>query len=277
MEALALPYLRHFPPHTGRHKAVRFLRDVVKVKPRTGERIELRDGLRWSLNLADFASRELYWYGCVDQWEIRHLLRHAPPAPRMCVFFDIGANLGYYSLKLRKELGPRFEAHAFEPFPSTFERLQRNVALNGFGGSVYAQRVGLSDVAGAAGFEVNAKNSGGNSLGAVVEGQASTPTVTLDGWCEREGIVPDLVKVDVEGFEGRVLQGGREVLSKHRPPLLIEIMPPNLRAKGSSPAEVRDLLESFGYRLHEIHRDRLEPLTRLPDGEDVTNAICLPA
>lgn len=273
MEALALPYLRHFPPHRGRHSVVRTLQRWVK--PRTGERIERRDGLQWSLNLADFASRELYWYGCVDQWEIHHLLRQAPSAPRMCVFFDIGANMGYYSLKLAKEIGPRFEAHAFEPFPATFERLERNISLNGYRGNINAHRVGLSDVAGVAGFDVTPKNSGAVSLTEAAAGVDTTPTITLDEFCEREGMLPDLVKVDVEGFEARVLRGGRKALSEYRPPMVMEFMPPNLRAKGSSPEEVRDLLESFGYRLLEIDRDRLAPLARLPQGDEVTNVLCV--
>src|SRR5262245_35809905 len=64
----------------------------------------VRDGLRWSLNPADFEHKPLFWLGTMDRWDLVHLRRLAAPGS---VFFDVGANFGYYGLMFAKTLENR--------------------------------------------------------------------------------------------------------------------------------------------------------------------------
>src|SRR5271157_5173518 len=84
----------------------------------------VRDGLRWLLNPSDFEHAGLFWLGSKDPWDLYHLRRLAGPG---CVFFDIGANFGYYSLALAAALDRQCRVYAFEPNPKTYARLLRHI------------------------------------------------------------------------------------------------------------------------------------------------------
>jgi FkbM family methyltransferase len=276
MNSLLLWYARQIPAHRGKWWVVRRLRRWTDDQRLAGEHRERRDGLWWSLDPTDYTCQDLFWCGSKDPWEIHHLLCSAPADPKPCVFFDIGANFGYYSLKLAQQIGLRFQAHIFEPHPFTHARLLRNIEMNNMT-NLRPWALGIAETAGVAGFDVKCGNTGSTSLTNEECGEGRVETISLDGFCEREKISQiDLMKIDVEGLEAKVLRGGKETLSRLRPPLLIEISPPSLRAKGSSPEEIRDLLTALGYVLWEIHRSDLRPLRRLPQGEDYINALCLP-
>ena len=85
--------------------------------------------------------------------------------------------------------------------------------------------------------------------------------MALDDYCEREGVVPRCIKLDVEGSEYLVLRGGRRLLEKHRPVLLVETHGLEVNGIGGSVAELCRMLEGVGYVLR-------DPVT----GEGVTGA-----
>jgi hypothetical protein len=77
----------------------------------------------------------------------------------------------------------------------------------------------------------------------------ATPAVTLDGLVERTGLSPTHVKIDVEGYEGAVLRGGRRLLTGEPPPLIfLELHNALLRERREDPGAVLDLLEELGYQ-----------------------------
>ena len=77
-----------------------------------------------------------------------------------------------------------------------------------------------------------------------------TPAISLDELARQVGRSPTHVKIDVEGFEGAVLEGGREVLSGHPAPLLfLELHNQILRDRGEDPKAVLTLLERQGYKV----------------------------
>src|SRR4051812_30167953 len=106
-----------------------------------------REGLRWSLNPADFEHAGLFWMGTLDKWDLYHLRRLVVPG---MVFFDVGANFGYYSLSLAKALQNKCDVHAFEPTPTTYDRLRQHVEANGMSSVIHLHQMALSDVTGTA-------------------------------------------------------------------------------------------------------------------------------
>lgn len=165
-----------------------------------------------------------------------HLLRPGD------VFCDIGANAGTYTILAT--CGPRCRAVSIEPVPSTFNLLMQNVYANDVSHLVDARRIGIADMPGTLHFTSELKSY--NHV--TTESSASTidvPVSTVDQ--EFAGSVPDLIKMDVEGFEASVLRGAKATLSN--PKLLaviIEIAEEHLSRYGSSTKDIHDELRAGG-------------------------------
>jgi FkbM family methyltransferase len=165
------------------------------------------------------------------------------------VVFDVGSFIGLYSLCARS-LNPECKIVAFEPDPANCRSIRRNVEANRFGG-ITVWEAAAGDTAGAV-LLTRAQADANSSTNHVVRSQAAsgseTPIVTLDGLvADRKIPPPDVVKIDVEGYEAHVLRGMREVLSSARPTLLMELHPSFLRAYGESVEGIDAFLGQFGY------------------------------
>lgn len=258
--------------HRGQWLVHQKLRDVLNVRVDRDLEVE-RAGLRWVLNPSDFMQSALFWLGEQDRWDVFHIKRLVVPG---AVIFDVGANVGYYSLVIAAALNGNCETHAFEPNPETYDRLARHIELNGMGASVFAHRLALSDAIGSGKIVERDGNSGAASV--ETSGDGEVALTTLDAFCGARGLARiDFIKVDIEGLEERMLNGARETLQRHRPALLVELNPSTLTRENSSAERVAELLRSLGYELYEARRERLLPLNKLPQGEEFINAFCLPA
>ncbi|MDR2528252.1 MAG: FkbM family methyltransferase [Synergistaceae bacterium] len=174
------------------------------------------------------------------------------------VLLDVGANTGTMSL-----LGaflPNLFSYAFEPVPSTFELLQRNVFLNGLQSRARLYNMGLSDRKGES--SVYLPSSGKDSGLATL---SSTPSrfqgsekidisvMTLDDWMrEANPASIDVLKIDTEGHELYVLRGARELLERFSPVIVLEYASCNTVQFGYAPEEIDKLLLNFGYRGYRI-------------------------
>ncbi len=144
---------------------------------------------------------------------------------------DVGANIGYYMLYLARRVGATGAVCCLEPEPENFVELARNVERNGLT-NVRA----LPVAAGAADGEASLLPG----INGVIEseresaGSLTVPLRSLDS------LLPgpvDLLKIDVEGYEGHVLAGAAGLLARCRPALFVEIHPA-LLAPGPSIAEI---------------------------------------
>jgi FkbM family methyltransferase len=255
--------------HPGQWRVHAALRDLLGP-PANAELPVDRQGHRWVLNPSDYPQVDLFWLGESDRWDLHHAIRLVRAG---AVIFDVGANFGYYSVMLASALGGACEVHAFEPAAVTFERLSRHVALNGLA-CIHAHQIGLSDSPGLASLQPRSGNSGATFL--VPGGQIQVST--LDRFVEERGLQRlDFMKIDVEGFEERVLRGGARTLERFRPTILIEIQPTTLERAGSSVHRLADLLTGHGYTLMRAKRRALVPLALRDEPGWLVNAFCLPA
>jgi FkbM family methyltransferase len=257
---------RH-PGHWRVHSALRNL-----LRPRFDEDVAVtRQGLRWVLDPSDFPQENLFWLGESDRWELLHARRMVGPG---AVIFDVGANFGYYALMLAAGLRKDCEVHAFEPTEATFQRLSRHIALNEMD-CIHAHRLALSDAPGTASMHGREHNSGAAFLEL---GEGEVRVSTLDEFVAERGLRRlDFMKIDVEGFEERVLRGGERVLRELRPHILFEVQPITLERAGSSVDRLATLLTSHGYRLLQADRERLVPLVRSNDPGYLVNGFAVPA
>lgn len=137
---------------------------------------------------------------------IKTVLMHA------AVFVDVGANIGSYTL-LASEI-PGVVVVSLEPVPSTFAKLQRNIALNGRK-NVHALNMAASRQAGSLGMACGL-DSAVNHIATAHSPDPHTIMVevdTLDAICDRLQLSPALMKIDVEGHESDVLAGAVQCLA----------------------------------------------------------------
>lgn len=188
-------------------------------------------------------------------------LRYHPPAlaavfaavlrPGDCCY-DVGANIGVYTLWAAGLVGPTGEVHAFEPVPRTRATLTALVRQNDLTG-VHVSPAAVGASVGSIGLRLYPDSSG--LAHQVLEGDAPqlvAPAVTLDAHAARHR-APTLVKIDVEGFELDVLRGGRELLRTARPALLLEMLPSHLARRGrEQQGELVSLLAAAGYRIFNL-------------------------
>jgi FkbM family methyltransferase len=191
-------------------------------------------GLR--MNVGD--SRPSYLLGTAEQ-EVQEFI--AEHLQRGGVFYDLGANVGYFTLVGASLVGKEGRVRAYEPFPDNAELLRHNVAANGLV-QVEVVEAAVSDSAGQASFEVGPTSQDGR-LG---EGGVTVRTQRVDDDVAAGAPVPTLVKIDVEGAELAALTGMRETLERHRPTVLCEL---HERPFDLDAHPVAGLLRELGYRL----------------------------
>ncbi|MDH3648125.1 MAG: FkbM family methyltransferase [Saprospiraceae bacterium] len=139
------------------------------------------------------------------------------------VFYDIGANAGYFTL-----VGAKYakKTYAFEPVPINVEVISKHIDYNEIGNTIIEQ-VAINDKKGLTNFTIEKKNANSH-LAQLPISHASTSTVevieveaiTLDDYV-RENDPPTLVKVDVEGAEMSVLHGAKNCLTTFYPDIIV--------------------------------------------------------
>lgn len=178
------------------------------------------------------------------------------------VVLDIGANDGVFSLIAA--INQHIRCFAFEPAPSNYDILQRNIALNNLEGRVKTFQLALADKKGTAVLKVpsSGKNDGLACIGSPLRFEnwveCEVPVSTVDDFLKEYGLDRvDLVKIDTEGCELLVLKGAQELIRRCHPNILLEYWEPNTKQFGYRPEEITKLLASLGYKHTMVgHEDR---------------------
>jgi FkbM family methyltransferase len=173
---------------------------------------------------------------------------------------------------------------ALEPSAREFQRLAFHVTLNNLQ-NIRCTQVAASDSIGEASLRIAGEwNSGHNTLGTFFDPAVATAreegvrTQTIDALVATQRLERvDLVKIDVEGHELRVLLGAVETLTRFRPRVLIEVFEETLHRQRASVEAVLAFLEGHGYALYEFSdlNGELVPCSQ-PIGTGSRNVVALP-
>ncbi len=199
------------------------------------------------------------------EYNLLHLLRGRFPSAS--VFFDVGANVGDWSLTLATIQPPEARIYAFEPSRATYRRLEEAAGKSAAGGTVLPFNFALGDIHRTAELYLSGELCGTNSLHvrhaeAVGLRQLATEVVTVrrgDDFCREHGITSiDFLKIDTEGHEIAVLQGFEQLLRKGGIQCLQFEYGATWADSRNLLLDAFDLLLPRGYRIGKIHSGGVE-------------------
>ncbi len=158
---------------------------------------------------------------------------------------DVGANIGFFTVRFARWVSVGGRVLAIEPETTNLARLRRALSARNLQSQVEIIAAAATDRAGPVHLDVNPDHPGDHRLAATGQPVAG---VTVDQLVAERGWSPvSLMKIDVQGAEAAVIAGAREVLTRLRPALYVEIDDLNLRSFGSSAAELCATLSRLGY------------------------------
>lgn len=168
-------------------------------------------------------------------------------------FFDIGANVGSYTLLASGYIGTK--SVTFEPVPNTFEILSANVTLNQLANKVILHNKAIGSNKGYIKFTSNLDTV--NHVLANEENQDNAVEVELATLDEFSYMNPSLIKIDVEGFETEVIKGGEKMLAQQTLKAIIIELNGSGGRYGYDEEHIHNTLISFGFSAHAY-----DPLSR---------------
>jgi FkbM family methyltransferase len=226
--------------------------------------------------------RSIIAFGDYDT-DLHAYLEHAIQPGMIC--FDVGANIGEMTLHMGRRVRPDGAVHAFEPVATVLERLNRHVQRNQLEGVVRVHPLALSNVNGPLVIryaDASVENQGMASLvnrdEAALDRVSTVETMRLDDFVARHDIRRiDLMKIDIQGAEPLLLEGGAETLRRLQPDLLMEVSSTDLRGLGKTSRDLLQMVEELGYRVYEMRNGR--PSRRLRAAQvdvayDAANVYC---
>jgi FkbM family methyltransferase len=207
-------------------------------------------GKLMQLDLSDWAERYTYflgrYYDLPTQIFLRKYLKQGDH------FVDIGANIGMISLLASHLVGESGTVRSFEPNPYCCDRMEWLIKTNDLR-NLTLSRAAVADAAGQLELSVP-KHSGMGTLAAIPPDRVDAYSTHFKVDVKRgddalAGDVPiHILKVDVEGYECKVLAGCAAAINRWRPSIITEVVPEHLQRAGSSPQMLFELMSNYGYQ-----------------------------
>ncbi|HET6402104.1 MAG TPA: FkbM family methyltransferase [Candidatus Kapabacteria bacterium] len=225
-------------------------------------------------------AHQLIMYREYEPFESKLVREHLKPGMTV---YNIGANLGYYSLLASECIGAGGKVFAFEPESRNLELLRKTIVENGCY-NVEICSMAVSQETGAAMLSISEANSGDHRLTAIANReQVKVEVTSIDTFIAQGHAPPDTIIMDVQGSELDVLRGAESLLQSNTPLILFtEFWPGGLNERHPNGARaVLDILERAGFQFHQIdeRKKRLIPITggeliRKFHGDMEVNLLC---
>jgi len=207
--------------------------------------------------------------GVWEEWTEATLRRIVQPGMRV---LEIGANVGYFTLLLARQTGPAGSVYAFECDPELAQIAEDNVEINGLADRVTIDRRAVGETPGSAEFQRAQRHRGGGTLVhglqqieqlREAEREALTVDVTtVDDLIKSRGTSFDFVKIDAEGAETWILNGGQSLFANAAQPLMVlmEFCPGFFRSAGYDAAAELRRFEQWRFEIQRLDERRRRPI-----------------
>lgn len=188
------------------------------------------------------------------------------------VLFDVGADKGVMAATFAA-LGAKKQSFAYEPSPSGCTLMSELLSLNALDKQVEIIPKVVAERSGKVSF--SQEESGYVQIVPVDSAnELEAESVSLDDECARLELAPDLVKIDVEGYEGEVLQGAEKLLAESGPTICLEVHLSYLEKRGIEPADILRMLERKGYLIFSLEGDRVSPEKAVNSVRQIIRVVC---
>lgn len=195
-----------------------------------------------------------------------------------CYFLDIGANIGWYSLNISSKFKNIFSL-AIEPILPTFSSLKTNIKANKLNKKIKAFKIGFSDKKSTIVFHYDKNFTSSASMKNItknIESEVIKCSVDLlDDFSNKLSKNIEFVKIDTEGSELLVLQGGLKTIEKHKPFLMIEMLRKWSAEFNYHPNEIIELLKNVGYICFANENNKVEEIEFINENTIPTNFFFL--
>ena len=209
---------------------------------------EVFPGLRMKLSYRDRVQKTILARGEWDPHTGATLRALLAPGD---TFIDVGANVGYFSLLTSRAVGPNGRVFAFEPSLRALGQLVDHLESNRVR-NVVVSSLGLSDRRALVSFyRAEASNIGKSSLGLAEAERADSEsilTTPLDEYLAGLDVIPQVIKIDIEGAELLALRGMQRLLRENQPYVLCEVIDSYLAKLNCTATEMHALMDELGYK-----------------------------
>ncbi len=171
----------------------------------------------------------------------RYLERFRHLVPVGGTVIDCGTSIGDHTVTYASWVGPEGKVLGFEANPDVAECCALNLAIYPW---ATIHNMGISDGYGVTGIEVN-PNVGASRLSQIAD--VHVKLTPLDAYID-DVTRCDFIKVDIEGYEPRMLDGAKEFIKRYSPAILMEVNEGALAVQGSKTGDIYEKLRSFGYK-----------------------------
>ena len=208
------------------------------------------NGINFCLDLNQVIDSSLYYSGTFEEPEEKIIESVLKPG---MTALDIGANFGYHTFRMAHLVSPGGTIYAFEPTSWAFEKLIMNAEINASLNNIQFFKIGLGDtnidntnISFQSSYRLDAQRSDSIERISIAK---------LDSVVETHEIRQiDFVKMDVDGYEFKVISGALQSLKRFQPSVLLEISPEAMITNGDDPEDLIAMLISIGYRFESNRR-----------------------
>ena len=220
-------------------------------------------GKRMQVILPEVISSDLRRFGFIEDSVAFFIINYCS---RGNTVIDVGSHFGFFSLLMSEVVGNDGSVHCFEPTPSTFSILKKNVfkkeniyinqkAILDEDSEIQLNDYGLTSSA----FNSINESREKKSIIKLNQSKVSVKSITLDDYVITNKLRPKLIKIDAESSEYKVLKGMDFILNEIKPILCVELGDLNVDNVKSSREIINYLIERYGYKTYEVINGKLKP------------------
>lgn len=253
----------HWPAERGAFLPLRLAPALEALRIAPPVRVAVDSGVSLFLDPRDVVARSILATGFWERDTVIWIDQHLPEGG---TFIDVGAHIGFHSLKAARRAGLGGRVVSVEPNPATLRELRENIHSSG-ASRIVIEPVACSDRRGKLELFASARSNTGMASLSSRNAERDAPetvayaveAVPLDEIVARQGLSRvDVIKIDVEGAETLVLRGASQTLARFRPVIVMEMLDDQLRAMDSSMLELETLMAKAGYSRGRRAEDNVE-------------------